>query len=79
MRSNFPQRDAAVRQLDDHEGQVGLYRVIWGSPKLGVPVGVPNNQDYNILESLLGSPYLGKITIHTYTYTHTHIYIYIWG
>ena len=36
-----------------------------GFPKLGLPFGGPHNKDYRILESVLGSPYLGKLP---YTY-----------
>ena len=32
-----------------------------GFPKLGVPFGGPNNKDHNILGSILGSPYFGKL------------------
>ena len=32
-----------------------------GFPKLGVPFGGPNNKDYSILGSILGSPYFGKL------------------
>ena len=32
-----------------------------GFPKLGVPFWVPNNEDYSILGSILGSPCFGKL------------------
>ena len=32
-----------------------------GFPKLGVPFGGPNDKDYSILGSILGSPYFGKL------------------
>ena len=32
-----------------------------GFPKLGVPFLGPQNKDYSILGSMLGSPYLGKL------------------
>ena len=31
-----------------------------GFPKIGIPFGGPNNKDYSILGSRLGSPYLGS-------------------
>ena len=35
---------------------------IWGFPKIrGYLFGGPNNQDYSILGSILGSPYFGKL------------------
>ena len=35
---------------------------IWGFPKIrGTFVGVPHSKDYNMLESILGSPYFGKL------------------
>ena len=33
-----------------------------GFPKLGYPFGGPHNKDYGILESILGSPFLGETT-----------------
>ena len=39
---------------------VGLYD-FEGLQKLGVTFEGPNNKDHNILESTLGSPYLGKL------------------
>ena len=33
-----------------------------GFPKLGVPFGGPNNKDYGILGSILGSPHFGKLS-----------------
>ena len=33
------------------------------SPKLGVPFWGPHNKDDNILGSILGSPYLGKLIL----------------
>ena len=36
-------------------------RVYGGLPKLGVPYWGPHNQDFSILGSILGSPYLGKL------------------
>ena len=36
--------------------------VICGFPKVeGYPFGGPNNKDYSILGSILGSPHLGKL------------------
>ena len=36
--------------------------IVYGSfPKLGVPFWGPNNKDYSILGSILGSPYFGKL------------------
>ena len=36
--------------------------LIWGFPKIrGTLAGGPYNKDYNILESILGSPYFGKL------------------
>ena len=32
-----------------------------GFPKLGIPFRGPQNKDYSILGSILGSPYLGKL------------------
>ena len=32
-----------------------------GFPELGVLFEGPDNKDYSILESILGSPYLGKL------------------
>ena len=40
----------------------GTYRGLYGCfPKLGVPFWGPNNKDYSILGSILGSPYFGKL------------------
>ena len=36
-------------------------RISRGFPKLGVPFRGSNNKDYNILGSILGSPYFGKL------------------
>ena len=33
----------------------------WGFPRLGVPFRGPNNKDYSILGSILGSPHFGKL------------------
>ena len=36
---------------------------IGGFPKSGVAFWGPNNKDYSILVSILGSPYFGKLPI----------------
>ena len=39
-----------------------IFQCLYGGlPKLGVPFGGPHNKDYSILESILGSPYSGKL------------------
>ena len=39
----------------------GLRVWVWGFPKLGVPFWGPNNKEYSILGSVLGSPKFGKL------------------
>ena len=40
----------------------GQVYTIWGFPKIrGYLFGGPNNKDYSILGSILGSPYFGKL------------------
>ena len=49
---------------------VFTYTYTWGFPKIrGTFLGGPYSQDYSILGSILGSPFLGKLP---------HIYIYIY-
>ena len=49
-----------------------VHTYIYGAfPKLGVPFRGPNNKDYSILGSILGSPILGNY--------HIYIHIYIYG
>ena len=49
------------------EGVRGPVLPIWGFPKIkGTLFGGPNNKDYNILGSILGSPYFGKLPFRVY-------------
>ena len=34
---------------------------MWGFPKIRAPFGDPYDKDYNLLESILGSPCFGKL------------------
>ena len=42
------------------------YFGIWEFPKFRGTVGVPYNKGYSILESILGTPYLGKLPLRDY-------------
>ena len=45
-----------------HAARLILGGLNWGFPKIGgYPFGGPNNKDYGIFGSILGSPYFGKL------------------
>ena len=51
-----------VEGLTAYCKELRLASTYWGFPKLGAPFfGGPYNKDYNMLVSILGSPYLGKL------------------
>ena len=42
-----------TRPLQEKSQELGVSLIFWG----------PNNEDYNILGSILGSPYFGKLPV----------------